>query len=904
MIGVLCSVFLGCAIHVGAQVIERVSVSSTGAEADGPSWVVSGHRVVSADGRYVVFWSEATNLVEDDTNGVQDVFIRDRVSNTTERVSLDVSGGNADGPSRDASISADGRYVSFTSAATDLVENDRNWHWDIFVRDLQMGETMRVSVTPEGADALDDSAGSSISADGRYVAFVTWARLLAPGDTDWGFQRDVIVRDIELGENVVASVTPDGGNPEKACWNAAISGDGRHVVFMSQSTDLIPDETDQNVDIYHYDLDTGQMTRASVGFAGGDADSRSASPEVSRDGRYVVFRSWATDHVEDDTNGQADIFVRDLLTQRTTRVSVSSTGEQAADGGSWHPHISDDGRYVTFLTDASNLFDNDTDALGDIVVHDRVTGQTETVSRGVSGDQPNGWIGNPGISSDGRYVVFESDADNLVEGDTNGLMDVFIANGLATGPHLSIPAVARVQGSGAFFSSRIDAFNASAEELAVEVVFTPRSDVTVESRITTITLSPRQMITVEDPLHEWFGIGSTRAAGSLMFTVTAGPPGALKVQSVVTARNDDGSEYGQFFPAVSDGLKAGDTAYLSTTVDPWRTRVNFGAMALVDGTQISVQPVDPIGNPMSDAQVLSLDAGVSHQLNDVNRPQVFDLGDAGNYLLEVLVSSGSAVVFGSVLDGNASQPGTNDPTTIQPVIGGSSRVTLIELGPVTGYNEFSGSASISNLSDEDVEIQADFYLRDRPGIAQTTVMSRAAGATDGYGDIIGHLVTRSDVGTLVLHAEEDAQILATGREYSISRAADDRVTGTAGQLIPGMTDRDLLRTGAVYHLLGLRHRETDAGLERSHVAAFNPGEDDAQISLDLYDGATGSLEGSMAFMLRGGELRQINNVIEEINRHQNGGEKRLQVTADRSVFVKGFRVNASGDPVTIDLLPE
>ncbi len=618
----------------------------------------------------------------------------------------------------------------------------------------------------------------------------------------------------------------------------------------------------------------------------------------------MAFRSWATDHVVDDTNDQADIFVRDLATATTTRVSVSSSGDQAADGGSWHPHISDDGRYVTFLPDASNLFENDTEALGDIVVHDRVTGETRTVSRGVSGHQPNGWIGNPSISSHGHYVVFESEADNLTDGDTNGNMDVFIATGPATGPHLSIPAVARVQGSGAFFSSRIDAFNASDQELAAEVQFTPRSDVTVESSITTITLSPRQMITVEDPLHDWFGIGSTRAAGSLMFTVTTGSPGALKVQSVVTAHNDDGSEYGQFFPAVADGLQAGHTAYLSTTVDPWRSRVNFGAMALENGTQVSVHPVDPIGNPLADAQVLSLDAGVSHQLNDVNRPQVFDLADAGNYLLEVLVSSGSAVVYGSVLDGNASESGTNDPTTVQPVVGGSSKVTLIELGPVVGYNEFSGSASVANLSDEEIEIQADFYLRDRPGVTQTTVMTLAAGATEGYGDIIGHLFTRSDVGALVLHAEGDAQIMATGREYSIQRAADESVTGTAGQLIPGMTDDELLRAGAVYHLLGLQHRETEAGLERSHIAAFNPGEDDAEISLDLYDGATGSHEGSMTYTLRGGELRQINNVIEEISRRQDGGVKRLRVTVDRSVFVKGFRVNASGDPVTIDLLPE
>jgi Tol biopolymer transport system component len=886
-----------------AQVLERVSVSSDGVEADGRSYSVGVHRAVSADGRFVVFWSEATNLVPDDTNDVEDVFVRDRWEGTTRRVSVDLEGGNADGPSLDASISADGRWVVFTSAATDLVPDDRNWQWDIFVRDLWHGVTSRVSVTPSGGDSNNDSAGASISADGRRVAFVTWARGLAEGDRDWEV-RDIIVRDLELGENTLATVNHEGGDPEASCWEASISGDGRRVGFVSSADDLVEGDGNTQVDAFVRDVESATTMRISVDADGADPDGRNRHPRLSDNGRWVTFRSHATNLVADDTNGQADIFVRDLDLGVTRRVNLSTAGDEAQDGGSWFPVISGDGRYVAYLTDATNLYEGDTNGFGDIVATDRVTGETVLLSLSADGGAVNGWSNQPVLSADGRYVVFESIASDMVEGDTNDLWDVFIAKGPASGPHLSIPAVARVQGAGAFFFSRLEVLNSSDEALTADVVFTPRADLAMQPRTTTLELAPRQALSVEDPLAAWFGIGSTGAVGSLMFTVTDGRAEALEAQSVVMARNADGTEYGQFFPGDSNGLHAGETAYLSTTADPWRMRVNVGAMGLLDGTRLELQPVGPIGTPRADAVTIELDAGVSRQLNDVLGPEVFDLEPSTDILLEVRVTAGSALVYASQLDGTGSAAGTNDPTTVLPVRRGADRVTLLELGAAQGVNEFSGSAVITNLSPHDVAVDADFYLRGEPGVAQVTEITMSAGETAGYGDFVGHLFTRSDVGAIVLRARDGGRIAVTGREYSITRNGHGDVVGTAGQLIPGMTDDQRLQPHLRYHLLGLRQRQTAEGLERTHVAAFNPSDHDVEVVLEMFDAATGASEGSFTMTVRAEELVQVNNVLDRIHPGHDGGVKRLEVTVSDPVFVKAFRVNATGDPVTLDAAVE
>ncbi len=187
-------------------------------------------------------------------------------------------------------------------------------------------------------------------------------------------------------------------------------------------------------------------------------------------------------------------------------------------------------------------------------------------------------------------------------------------------------------------------------------------------------------------------------------------------------------------------------------------------------------------------------------------------------------------------------------------------------------------------------------------MAATTSLDIPTGDTIGFEDIVGELFGIIDVGTVVLNTVNETQIMATGREFSILRNDQGDMIGTAGHLIPGMTQSDLSRPGVTYHLLGLRQRTTTAGLERSHIAAFNPGDDDVELSLSLYDGSTGVLEGQSSLIVAGGELLQWNNVIDQMNDDQDGAPKRLEVTTGGPVFVKAFRVNPWGDPVTIDAL--
>lgn len=408
-----------------AWIIDRVSINSAGIEGNGASWLPSSGWVVSADGRYVAFQSDADNLDPADGNGFTDVFVRDRDLNTTTRVSVDLGGGDANGPSTSPSISANGRFLAFRSAASDLIVGDGNSEWDIFVRDLLLGQTIRVSVSTNGGDPDDDSGTPSMSADGRYISFYSYAQNLVSGDIN--FRSDIFVRDLQLAQTVLASVAWDGTGADGNSWSGVISGNGRKVVFASAATNLVVSDGNAEPDVFVRDLDLGVTTRASVDQSGGDADERSRCPTISWDGRYVAFCSPATDLVVGDSNGVDDIFVRDLVAGTTTRVNVSSDGAQTLGAGSWHPSISADGRLVAFLCDADNLTPEDTNGYPDVLIHDRRTGATTLVSVDDTGNGGDDWSGNPSITADGRYVALQSMATNWVEDDTNGAMDVFLA---------------------------------------------------------------------------------------------------------------------------------------------------------------------------------------------------------------------------------------------------------------------------------------------------------------------------------------------------------------------------------------------------------------------------------------------------------------------------------------------
>jgi Tol biopolymer transport system component len=396
-----------------------VNLASDGAEADNASYLPA----ISADGRYVAFSSFATNLVPGDTNVSTDVFVYDRKTGLSDRVSVDSAGNQGNSFSEFSAISADGRYVAFVSVATNLVLGDTNGEGDIFVRDRQTGLTERVAVASGGTQGDRGSSSPAISADGRYVAFASYATNLVPGDTngDW----DIFVRDRQTSVTERVSVDSLGNQGNDDSITAAISADGRYVAFRSYASNLVPGDTNSRSDIFVHDRQTGLTERVSVDSAGNEGNAYSFSPAISADGRYGAFGSYASNLVPDDTNGRSDIFVHDHQTGITERVSVDSAGNQGNDS-SWTSAISADGRYVAFYSWASNLAPADTNGADDVFVHDRQTGLTERVSVDSSGDQGNENSSTPAISADGRYVAFVSLASNLVPGDTNGLEDIFV----------------------------------------------------------------------------------------------------------------------------------------------------------------------------------------------------------------------------------------------------------------------------------------------------------------------------------------------------------------------------------------------------------------------------------------------------------------------------------------------
>ncbi len=415
----------------GAQGTWRVSIDSSGGQGNGWSYEAA----ISADGRFVAFASKSSNLVPGDTNGVDDAFVHDRQTGTTTCVSVSSAGGRGDDSSSGTSISADGRFVAFHSDATNLVAGDTNFVADVFVHDRQTGTPTRVSVDSSGRQGDRHSLLPTISGDGRFVAFYSDSLNLVPGDTNGVM--DVFVHDRQTGTTTRVSVDSSGSQGDfdsgNTNTNASISADGRFVAFDSYATNLVSGDTNGRGDVFVHDRQTGATTRASIASWGFQVNDHSSEPSISADGRFVAFASRASNLVPDDHNYVPDVFVHDRQSWTTTRVSVDSSGSQGK-YSSLAPSISADGRFVAFYSYANNLVPGDTNSVSDVFVHDRQIGTTARVSVDSSGSQGDESSFFPSISPDGRFVAFEG--SNLVPGDTNGWLDVFVH-----GPYLTLEVI-------------------------------------------------------------------------------------------------------------------------------------------------------------------------------------------------------------------------------------------------------------------------------------------------------------------------------------------------------------------------------------------------------------------------------------------------------------------------------
>lgn len=396
----------------GATLISRNSVP-----ADDSSTAVA----INADGSLVAFSSDATNLVAHDSNQVRDVFVRDRAAGTTERVSVSSAEEQANGASSAPAISGTGQFVAFSSSATNLVPGDGNRRLDVFVHDRVGGTTERVSVAGVSTEANGASGAPSISADGRFVAFQSLATNLVSGDSNGA--SDIFVRNrlTQSTERICGMVQ---GNSFSIA--PAISADGAVVAFASAATNLVPGDTNGRIDIFTCDRTSGALERISVSGGGEQADGNSFLPAISRDGRYVAFKSLADNLVPGDYNGLVDVFVRDRVAGTTERVSVNRYGGDA-DGISFPPSISYEGRFVAFGSLATNLVGGDVNDVADVFVRDRQTGVTYLVDVNDEGQEANRGTADiaPALTGDGLQVGFVSLASNLA-GPDNGARDVFV----------------------------------------------------------------------------------------------------------------------------------------------------------------------------------------------------------------------------------------------------------------------------------------------------------------------------------------------------------------------------------------------------------------------------------------------------------------------------------------------
>ncbi|WP_462203902.1 TolB family protein [Frankia sp. CcWB3] len=412
---------------LGPVELVSVTLGGTGGASDSTRVDFPGSQV-SADGRYVIFESAASGLVAGDTNGDWDVFLRDLTTQTTTRISVaktvtgkgrratttftQVEGSSSGG----VALSADGSIAAFTSFSSELVPGQpgQTGVQDVFVRDNRTGDVTLVSA-PTGL--LSSHVGAlqpSVSADGSTVSF-------SARTSSAPYQ--IFVYNVATGTTTLASVTGTGTDGNGSSVVSSLSADGTRLSFLSYASDLVAGDVNGSGDIFVRDLTTGQTVPATVTADGVWGDDNFASlARISGDGTKVAFSSPATNLVPDDTNGLTDIFLKDLVTGKLTRVSTDQDGRQF-DRTATAPWISQDGTTVVFSAFyATDVSPGVPGAISDIFVKRLDTGSLALVSTNSDGASINYSAQFPTISTDGSQVVFQSSADNLVPEYTGGIV--------------------------------------------------------------------------------------------------------------------------------------------------------------------------------------------------------------------------------------------------------------------------------------------------------------------------------------------------------------------------------------------------------------------------------------------------------------------------------------------------
>ncbi len=423
-------------ISVKADVknMERVSVGTNGVEADESSF----YGYLSNDGRYVTFESYATNW-SPDQNGNDDcfgncvdIFVRDRVQDKTTRVTIGYNGEPTNEDSFHPIITADGRYIAYSSYASNLVPGDTNrdaWSrngLDVFLYDRLTAQTQRVSLNWSGGQIKGNSVGV-ISGDSHYIYFASNGDGIVQNESNSQLTTNIYMRDWRAGTNKrITSDFISGGFPNDTVNRPQTNYDGRYVVYESYATNLTPNDNNGHKDIFLYDRNSDQTILISKPFNGGQSNGDSSSAEISSDGKFVIFLSEAANLVPGDTNGFMDIFVYTVDTAQIKRVNVSDSDQQA-NGLSVEASICGDGSVVSFTSEATNLVPGDTNNHRDVFFYSFDQGKMSVATINNNQVLGNGKAHRSFLAPDCQSIVFASSATNLILNDLNDRRDLFMA---------------------------------------------------------------------------------------------------------------------------------------------------------------------------------------------------------------------------------------------------------------------------------------------------------------------------------------------------------------------------------------------------------------------------------------------------------------------------------------------
>lgn len=416
--------------------ISRVTVNSFGEELNGK--IDSSPRV--SDSGDVMIRSYATNLVAHEVVAEQyNLFLKHQPTGAIEQINVATDGSPGNAHAMALGMSADGNYVVFSSAATNLVSQTLDYTGQVYLRDRVKNETILVSLGTDGRGGDGYSTDADVSDDGNFVVFRSSSTNLTAEPTNTNMS--VFLYDRTANTTTLVSKTAAGFEPNGNSLQPQISGNGQMISYVSYATNLDSRDTDTKTDIYAYDRikdSTELVTVSSDGLGSGNNSSGAMS--MSYDGKLIAYHTYASNIFANDYNAQFDIGLRDLNQQTTTRISVTHDASEA-DKGSSFPSITADGRYIAYRSQATNLVENDTNGYTDGFVLDRQTGALKLASVGYTAELPNDYHVSqiPYLSANGRYFTFDSRASNMVLDDPNTSIDFFLVD-YDTKPTIAITA--------------------------------------------------------------------------------------------------------------------------------------------------------------------------------------------------------------------------------------------------------------------------------------------------------------------------------------------------------------------------------------------------------------------------------------------------------------------------------